>query len=435
MKRIFIVLYLFISLFFLVCCNNTEKYELVVHDNFNLILNKLGKYYEPGDIVEVKTPFYSGMEPGINVDGEKIEISDYEEWDYYLFKFIMPEHDAVLYTTMNGLRCVPCSNDEHQYVSEVIEDTKIYTLSKLTCSVCWAEKITKEYKPTNTYSLSFTGKIEYLISEHLTGYNSNSLIEVETTCSSDKYIELYVNGEKINVFDYSEKRNTYLFEFKMPAQDSIVEIREVDFIPLKEIEGYEWIKDLKLEEIAEVSLQSATFAFSLNAIAKIIKSTDFDDIENIYNFLNDAEFRLSSAIESADGGGYIIYEVILKDGKKYSLRLTNGELWNSDYSMYIYVGNYCGLKNITDEYYSFIKGWYKIYNSNNEMISQYSDLDKFVFEFSEDNLPSMETQFYLETNWIDKICIISSDYFYIEENDKIFLFKITGNTNFSFLFE
>lgn len=73
---------------------NEGKYKLNVTDNFNLLRSILQEYYKPGDVIEVKTVFFSGRRVDVQVDGEFIEIKGAAIFKYQVYEFTMPEHDC-----------------------------------------------------------------------------------------------------------------------------------------------------------------------------------------------------------------------------------------------------------------------------------------------------------------------------------------------------
>lgn len=436
MKKILISIFLTFALFYFSGCNN-GKYELIVNDNFNLIINSLSKYYEPGEIVEVKTPFYSGMEPGINVDGEKISKADSKVCEYTLFRFKMPDHDSVLYTTMNGFRCNSCGEGKHQYDNERIEDNNGFVTKVYTCSICWHQKREKENKE-GYYSLKVSGKINYLVNNVNGVYAENTKVTIKTIVPSNCYLEVYVNGEKAEFIDENIKDRNYIFEFIMPSQDSVVEIRESNFIHLKDIKEYNWINNLIKENIVEVRYESAPIGVAPGMLTTIKYSSDLDDIDAVYNFLNNALFRPTALYNKyISGGGYSKYDVILNDGKTYSIYIGNNNIYNQDESVYTLVSEMNKLENISLECHSFILyiTKYNIYNKENELIGEFSDLDNVEFIIWKEEIPEVEPEFYIESQ-MSKLYIISPEYICImADNDIVSTYKIIGDRNFSFLFE
>lgn len=79
------------------------KYKVNIIDNHGILIEPLDREYKPGEVVRVKIRFFSGLQAGINVNGEPIDVStEGVAFEYEIYEFIMPSEDVTLYTTING---------------------------------------------------------------------------------------------------------------------------------------------------------------------------------------------------------------------------------------------------------------------------------------------------------------------------------------------
>ncbi|MBP5551062.1 MAG: hypothetical protein J6X93_03275 [Bacilli bacterium] len=101
MKKILLIILLFFSALFFVGCNVNE-FKLIVNDDFGIIKNKLSGSYKAGEEVEVKIQFFSGLRAQVYLDEKELELTSIEAYEYESFVFTMPNHDAILQTTING---------------------------------------------------------------------------------------------------------------------------------------------------------------------------------------------------------------------------------------------------------------------------------------------------------------------------------------------
>ena len=114
MKKILLIILLFFSALFFVGCNVNE-FKLIVNDDFGIIKNKLSGSYKAGEEVEVKIQFFSGLRAQVYLDEKELEVTSIEAYEYESFVFTMPNHDAILRTTINGYTKQQENCNDHKY--------------------------------------------------------------------------------------------------------------------------------------------------------------------------------------------------------------------------------------------------------------------------------------------------------------------------------
>ena len=77
------------------------------------------------------------------------------------------------------------------------------------------------------YNITLNGKIEYLKNNIANNARQNDKIVIETQVLIDADIEVYVNNVKINKIINNDDNETWLYEFIMPDNDVLIEIKVV----------------------------------------------------------------------------------------------------------------------------------------------------------------------------------------------------------------
>ncbi len=101
MKKVFaIILLISVSVCMLTGCDLLGHYYCVtVTGSSDVLREKLLPIYRAGDEVEIKTHVIMDVGTYIYVNGEEIYGDFNEDFDYWSFKFIMPEEDVVIHIT------------------------------------------------------------------------------------------------------------------------------------------------------------------------------------------------------------------------------------------------------------------------------------------------------------------------------------------------
>lgn len=314
-----------------------------------------------------------------------------------------------------------------------------------TCLVC-GHTTTDCVNNGNVYSLTVTGKTEYVI-EDITGeYAENTLITLSVQLLIDADIEVYVNALRIYPTTKPTISPNPTFVFSMPSEDVVVEIKVVKtkYLALQDIDNYKWANDLNKEDIKEVRYESSAVGIAPGNLVDIKYSNDSIDISNLYDALilglyvkTDMEYAVM------DGGGYIKYTFITNDNT-YEINLTNGFIVNVPdliissikFDYYKFLGETYQFKNPYLECNSFLtyNSHYEAYTVENDtLIGEYDDLDEFEFIPYEEGLPEYLIPYYIETS-IGRIYIHTSNIFYLKDGNTFTYYKIVSDKDFSFLF-
>ena len=93
--------------------------------------------------------------------------------------------------------------------------------------VCSCGKVEDENIDQGYYKISFIGETEYLINNIDDIVKSDTTIIIETQTLIDADIEVYINNVKIEKIINSNDNNSWFYEFVMPNNDIIIEIKVV----------------------------------------------------------------------------------------------------------------------------------------------------------------------------------------------------------------
>ena len=93
--------------------------------------------------------------------------------------------------------------------------------------VCSCGKVEDENIDQGYYKISFIGETEYLINNIDDIVKSDTTIIIETQTLIDADIEVYVNNVKIEKIINSNDNNSWFYEFVMPNNDIVIEIKVV----------------------------------------------------------------------------------------------------------------------------------------------------------------------------------------------------------------
>lgn len=149
MKKISMLMLLFVCILVLIGCNGTQGkdniYKLEVVDNWNLLVHPLEEEYESGSIVEVHLHFRSGLSVGVKVNNETLVAKDYSmdcENLCQIVSFAMPNEDTTIYTHQNGYVILKCEDDKHQYGEGKVDTTSSVVPPPLIfiCELCGDRK-------------------------------------------------------------------------------------------------------------------------------------------------------------------------------------------------------------------------------------------------------------------------------------------------------
>lgn len=226
-------------------------------------------------------------------------------------------------------------------------------------------------------------------------------------------------------------------------------VSEIDFednvtryVKLNEL--YPWINELKEEDIIKVRYEKWSDCVAPGTFNDISYSTNAVDIGNAYKILSSSVQVASKYVdkdEVVDGGDWSVkYEFFTPNDEKYSITLDNGVLW-VDNQRYIFVDSYYKFKFSDVDCYSFnthglaLYKAYEIYTYGDESdkVGEYDGLGEFEFvqyEGQTDKTPSYR----LNSVAVD-LLILSERLFMIEDRVGTYLFQITGDKDFSFLFQ
>lgn len=204
-------------------------------------------------------------------------------------------------------------------------------------------------------------------------------------------------------------------------------------------ELYPWINELNAEDVKEVRCEFAYIGVGPGHLKDISYSTDEADVENAFKILSSSAEAISPAEGAIDGGFYVKYDFINENGT-YSVTISNGNLYIGNKCYKLVDGTY-RLKSPYVECHSFITQSfapyesYEIYAYGNESV-KIGDYDGFgEFEFQKYEGVIDKTPSYRLKNDAVELLILSDKLFVIEEEDKTCAFQITGDKDFSFLFQ
>lgn len=310
-----------------------------------------------------------------------------------------------------------------------------------TCLVC-GERKTEKVNSKETYSLTVTGKVEYLKNDISGEYGPTSLITIVTDILIDASIEVYANGIKVPIVTKPTLGDGWYYQFGMPSEDVVVEIKVVtiEYASLNELKGYEWVNELEREDIIEVRYESSAIGISPGNLINIEYSNHSADIVNVYNAIVWGLFE-ETELEYVitEGGGYSKYTFITNENS-YSINFQNRfiSVYNSETDETKYY-------KFLQEDYQFLNPYLKcnsflVYNNEYQVfiadgtnIGEYENLNEFEFIPYEGAIPEWLTPYYIETQF-GRVYIHTEDIIYLKNENTFTYFKIVGDKNFSFLF-
>ncbi|MDE7167271.1 MAG: hypothetical protein K2O28_00290 [Clostridia bacterium] len=200
-------------------------------------------------------------------------------------------------------------------------------------------------------------------------------------------------------------------------------------------ELYPWINELKVEDIQKVRYEHAYIGVAPGNLEDISYSSNKEDIENAYKILSSSAEAINPLEGQVCGGGYVKYDFLTAGGKNYSIRISNGNVY-VDNKVYKFVGSKYKFKYSELDCHSFITNvdTYEVYDYENESvkIGDYDGLGEFEFQLIEgatDKTPSYRIKHFAED-----VLVLSENQFMIEDEGKTYVFQITGDKNFAFLF-
>ena len=200
-------------------------------------------------------------------------------------------------------------------------------------------------------------------------------------------------------------------------------------------ELYPWINELKAEDIQTVRYEHAYIGVAPGALKDISYSTNEEDIENTYKLLSSSAEAISPVDGQISGGGYVKYDFFTSDGKAYSIRISNGNLY-IDNKVYKIVDRTENFKFADLDCHSFVTyaDTYEVYDNENESvkIGEYDGLGKFEFQAIEG--ATAKTPSYRIKAFEEDVLILSPTQFIIEGDDNTVIYQIIGEKDFSFLF-
>ncbi|MDE6667785.1 MAG: hypothetical protein K2K38_05500 [Clostridia bacterium] len=228
---------------------------------------------------------------------------------------------------------------------------------------------------------------------------------------------------------------TVWFDSELCVQSvSFDQERPAEYIYLNE--QYPWINELKVENIEQVRYEFSYTCVVPGTFKDIYYSTNSVDIENSYKVLF-SSLPLLSRFEITDGGSYVKYDFKTSDDKTYSVTIYDQMWFNGQY--YSSFEKTYKLKFSDLDCHSFITyppydDQYEVYAYGDEgvKIGEYDGLGEFEFQLIEGEID--KTPGYRLKCFEEDLLILSEDYFMIELEEKSYLFKITGDKSFSFLF-
>ena len=315
--------------------------------------------------------------------------------------------------------------------------------------IVYATRNAPERNEADVYSLTITGRVEYVI-EDITGeYQENSLIMITTQTLIDADIEVYVNGVKAEKDKNSNHEGTELFMFNMPSEDAVVEIKVVTSkyftVTLHDLDDYQWVNDLDKNDIIKVKYESVAVGIAPGNLVNIVYSNDPEDISNLYDSIILARYiEMDAKYAVMDGGGYRKYEFITED-KTYSIYLSNGFITSqqnhpsadvTELKYYKFLGEYYTFTNPSLECNSFLvyNDTYQAYNAvDDTLIGEYEGLGGFEFIPYEGLIVDWVTPYYIETQF-GRVDIHTNGIIYLKEGNTFTYYQIVGDKDFSFLF-
>lgn len=200
-------------------------------------------------------------------------------------------------------------------------------------------------------------------------------------------------------------------------------------------ELYPWINGLKVEDIQKVRYEHAYIGVAPGNLKDISYSTNEVDIANAYKILSLSAEAINPLEGEVCGGGYSKYDFITADGKTYSITISNGNVY-VDNKVYKFIGSTYKFKSSELDCHSFItyldKYEVHAYDDESVKVGEYDGLGEFEFQLIEE--ATDKTPSYRIKHFAEDVLILSEKQFMIEAEGKTYLFQITGDKNFSFLF-
>ncbi len=270
-----------------------------------------------------------------------------------------------------------------------------------------------------------------------------------------RYVGYETKDEIVYAFQFDTDNGwTMTLSFASTAENAddliydFLSVSEIDFednvpryVDLNDL--YPWINELKEEDIIKVRYEQWSDCVAPGTLNDVSYSTNSVDIENTYKLLSSSVQVASKYIdrdEIVDGGGWNVkYDFFTANGEKFSITFEDGSL-RVDNQRYIFVDSYYWFKFSDVDCYSFNTHdfapfkKYEIYTYGDEgvKIGDYDGIGEFEFKRYTgeiDKTPSYR----LKSNIVD-FFILSESVFMIENREGYYLFQITGEKDFSFLF-
>lgn len=200
---------------------------------------------------------------------------------------------------------------------------------------------------------------------------------------------------------------------------------------------YPWIDRLNVEEIVKVRFERAYIGVAPGNLKDVSYTTDSADIEKAYRLLFGNLREISPAKGQVSGGGYVRYDFFTANNQTYTVTVSNNIVYIND-RYYKFVGKfYYAFQNSYLDCHSFITylDRYEIYTyaQDGVKVGEYDGLGQFEF-CKYDGLIEAAPSYRLTSSEVN-LLILSSDKFMIEGDDNTVVYRITGEKDFSSLFE
>lgn len=204
---------------------------------------------------------------------------------------------------------------------------------------------------------------------------------------------------------------------------------------------FSWIHKLNIEKIVGVRYEQAFIGVAPAMLKNISYSTNSIDIQSAYRLLSSPLKAISDAEGQIVGGGYVKYDFFTANNETYSITVRNNTVQiNNQYYKFIDKFYYAFLHSDLD-CHSFITydtpyfDEYEIYTYADESVKvgEFGGLGEFEFCIY-DGLIENTPSYYLKSSAVN-LLILSGNQFMIEGSDNTIVYQITGEKDFSALFE
>lgn len=200
---------------------------------------------------------------------------------------------------------------------------------------------------------------------------------------------------------------------------------------------YPWINQLRETDIQKVRCEQAYIGVAPGRLKNISYSTNKVDIENTYRILFAPLQAISREEGEITGGGYVKYDFFTARNESFSVTISNKTLL-IDNQYYRFMDDIYTFEFSDLDCHSFITylDAYEIYTYADEgiKIGDYAGLGEFEFQIYEGVIEKTPSYRLKNSTLEFELLILSDDLFMIEGKNNTNVYQITGEKDFSDLF-